>query len=117
MPYERLMMPGSVRESVGAALGFVRDVGRFWRLFRRDDIDTVLCATTTTPAAALAARVAGLRSVIYCGELFNPGRAAFGGRRIAARALTAAVPRLADLVICCSDRAAAQFTPAREPRW
>ena len=110
VPYERLMMPGSVRESAGAALGFARDVGRFWRLFRRDDIDTVLCSTTTTPAAALAARVSGLRSVIYCGELFNPGRAAFGGRRITARALAAAVPRLADLVICCSDRAAAQFT-------
>ena len=114
--YERQMMPGSARESAGAALGFVRDVGRFWRLFRRDDIDTVLCATTTTPAAALAARISGRRSVIYCGELFDPGRAAFGGRRIAARALAAAVPRLADLVVCCSDRAAAQFHPGSRTR-
>jgi glycosyltransferase involved in cell wall biosynthesis len=110
VPYERLMMPKSPPAVARAISALVRDVATFRKLFRRDAIDTVLCATTATPAAALAARISGLTSVIYCGELFDTGSAASGGRRLASRAMQAAVPRIADLVICCSDRAAAQFT-------
>jgi glycosyltransferase involved in cell wall biosynthesis len=104
-------MPSSPRAAVDTAGQLVRDVRTFRGLFRRDCIDTVICATTVTPAAALAARTLGLTSVVYCGELFETGQSVSPGRRFASRVLTLAVPRLADLVICCSDRAAAQFTP------
>jgi glycosyltransferase involved in cell wall biosynthesis len=110
-PYRRVLMPDSPRAAIDAASQIVREVRTFRRLFRRHAIDTVICATTVTPAAAVAARTLGLSSVIYCGELFETSRSASRGRRFASRMVTRAVPRIADLVICCSDRVAAQFTP------
>lgn len=107
--FERLMMPRSVTGTGAAALGLVRDVATFRRLLREREIDITICATTVTPAAALASRSLGIASVIYCGELYEKGPGASRGRRLVSRAITAAVPRLADLVLCCSDLAAAQF--------
>jgi glycosyltransferase involved in cell wall biosynthesis len=107
--YERLMLPRSPGYLAGALVGLVRDVATFRRLFREHGIDTAICATTVTPAAAVAARTLGIALVIYCGEVFEKGPAASAGRRLASGALSAIVPRLADLVVCCSDLAAAQF--------
>ena len=111
-PYERLMMPSSPRSLVAAVRALARDVRTFRRLFRAAQIDTVICATTVTPGAALAARSLRLRCIVYCGELFDDDGVGSRGRRLASRAMIATVPRIADLVIGCSDRVAAQFTTA-----
>lgn len=108
--YERLWMPSSPRSLVTAVRALARDVRTFRRLFRAAQIDAVICATTVTPGAALAARSLGLRCIVYCGELFDDNGVGSRGRRLASRAMIATVPRIADLVICCSDRVAAQFT-------
>lgn len=109
-PYERLMMPTSPRSFVATARALARDVRTFRKLFRAAGIDTVICATTVTPGAALAARSLGLPCIVYCGELFDDNGVGSRARRLASRAMLATVPRIADLVICCSDRVAAQFT-------
>lgn len=108
VPYQRLFMPRSPVGLARAATDFLRDVVRFRRLFRTHGVETVISATTATPAATLAARTLGVASIIYCGELFDDASAS-RARRLAARVMTALVPRSADLVICSSDRTASQF--------
>ena len=79
VPYGRVMTPRSLRSAGRAVRTLVRDVARFRTLFREAGVDTVVCATTVTPAAALAARSLRLTSVVYCGELFG-GRLLSGAR-------------------------------------
>lgn len=109
--YDALAVPASPLRLPVVAARFVRQVARFRREFRVQRVDTVICATTYTPAAQIAARSLRLRTVVYCGEILRQS----GERRALKRCFAGALIRLvsrAELVVCCSRLVERQF-PAR----
>jgi glycosyltransferase involved in cell wall biosynthesis len=116
LAYEQAAMPASVFGALRLAGRWVTRVNALRRLFRSVEADIVITATTAIPFAAVAARLASARSVVYCGELFKDVHAQGGGRRLAGKARGRLHERAADVIVCCSDLVAGQFRAAAHAR-
>lgn len=104
-----LSVPGSIFGVALQAVDNLRQSIRFARAFRRLEVDTVICSSTTTPAALLAAKLARKTAVMYCGEILVQAQDPRLLKRVFARVVIRFTSLLADAIICCSEHARRQF--------
>jgi glycosyltransferase involved in cell wall biosynthesis len=71
--------------------------------------DLVIVTSALLPHALLAARSAGVRSILYAGEILDEPRVASGKRSLAGNALLHLMARSATAVIGCSHRVSRQY--------
>ncbi|HEX8646004.1 MAG TPA: glycosyltransferase family 4 protein [Thermoleophilaceae bacterium] len=86
----------------------------FRTAFRDRRPDLVMVATTTMPAALVAARLERIPTLVYAAEIHGDGWKASRARRLWAAALLRATAAVADGIVCCSHAVAQQF-PVAEP--
>ncbi|MGH2958944.1 MAG: glycosyltransferase family 4 protein, partial [Solirubrobacterales bacterium] len=104
-----LKVPGSILGVARQAVDNLRQTIRFARAFRRLEVDTVICSSTSTPAALLAAKLTRKSAVVYCGELLIQSQDPRRLKRVFAHVVLRFTSLLADAIICCSDHARRQF--------
>jgi len=109
LAYEPLTVPRTPREAARALARFVAEVRRLRRALRRARPDLVVVVTAVLPAALLAARLEGLPTIVYVGEIFDKGHVGGGLRALGGRAIARLSEALADRLVCCSQTVAAQF--------
>jgi len=105
--YSALTLPRGPTGALRFAKELHRQVVVFRVRIRACSPDLVVVATSTLPAALIAARLEGAPAIVYVGEVIptKPGLA----RAVGGRALAAATRALAAAVVCCSDAAADAF--------
>jgi glycosyltransferase involved in cell wall biosynthesis len=109
-PYAALEVPSTPLGVGRLALRARREVRWFRGLLAERRPRLALSVTSTLPAFLLAARLEGVPSLLWVGELFvGAGRSR--RRELAGRALWAAESRLAAGVIACSETVARRFPP------
>ncbi len=109
LPYEPLTVPRGPLEGLRALRRFRREVRRFRRELRRARPDLVVVVTAVLPAALLAARLEGLPTVVYVGEIFAKGHVDGRLRALGGRLNARLCESLADRLVCCSMTVAEQF--------
>jgi glycosyltransferase involved in cell wall biosynthesis len=107
--FAALSVPSSILGVARQAAGNLRQTIRFARAFRRLQVDTVICSSTSTPAALLAAKLTRRSAVVYCGELLIQDQDPRRLKRVFAHVLIRFTSLMADVIICCSDHARRQF--------
>ena len=112
--YAALTHPTGVRGALRLARDLAREVRGFRATYRRRRPDVVIVATTSLPAAVVAARMARVPVAVYAAELRDAGPGRRGWARTWGHALALAVARRGDVVVCCSRAVAEQFP--RSPR-
>lgn len=116
LPYEALTFPSGARALARVASRRVREVGAFRHYLRRSRPDLLVVATAVLPAALVAARLERVPTIVEVMEVFDAGPLRTGGRRPAGAALLRLHRSLADALVCCSRRVAAQFGPRGRAR-
>lgn len=109
-PYATLTFPRSVPAAIRQGWQLIKDTLFFARRFRALKVRCVISATTCTPAAYIASRLLRIPTIVYCGEIYGKGWLSGRGRSLSGRVFRALVPRLADVIICCSELAHEQFS-------
>lgn len=104
-----LSVPTSIIGLARQAVGNIGQTIVFARAFRTQRVDTVICSSTSTPAAVLAAKLTRKFVVVYCGEILVQSQDRRLLKRVFARVVIRFTAMLADLIICCSDHARRQF--------
>lgn len=104
-----LSVPGSVFGVALQAVDNLRQTIRFARAFRRLDVDTVICSSTSTPSALLAARLTGRTALVYCGEILLQEQDPRRLKRAFARVVIRFTSLLAETIICGSEHVRRQF--------
>lgn len=104
-----LRVPSSIFGIALQAIDNIRQTIRFARAFRRLRIETVICSSTSTPAALLAAKLTRRTAIVYCGELLLQSHDPRRLKRMFGRLVIGFTSLLADAIICCSDHARRQF--------
>jgi glycosyltransferase involved in cell wall biosynthesis len=84
-----------------------RDVATFHRQIRASRPDLVIAVTAMTPAVLLAARRAGVPSILHAAEVLDAGRSPL--RRLAGRGLMRVAGSAAGSVAACSETVAVQY--------
>jgi glycosyltransferase involved in cell wall biosynthesis len=113
LAYEPLTVPRTPARAVRGLARFVGEVRRFRQELRRARPELVVVVTAVLPAALLAARLEGLPTVVYVGEIFDKGHVGGGLRAVGGRAIARLSEALADRLVCCSRTVAAQFRRGR----
>lgn len=108
--YGVLRVPRGPTDAARIALTFLRDVGKFWRRFRKDHVETVIASSTYTPAAVLAAFLSRKRLIVACGEIFSQSGDVRASKGVASRIVISITEHCADLIICCSATVREQFS-------
>jgi len=109
-PYSALTTPRSPAALARAAATLRREARMFRGRIRAVAPDVVVVATTTLPAALLAARLERVPAVVYAAELLTGEASGRSGHEAAAgRALLSMNHRLAAGIVACSDTVARQF--------
>jgi glycosyltransferase involved in cell wall biosynthesis len=109
-PYATLTFPRSAAGAIKQGWQLIKDTLFFARRFRALKVRCVISATTCTPAAYIASRLLRIPTIVYCGEIYDKGWLSGRGRSLSGRVFRSLVPRLADVIICCSDLAHRQFS-------
>jgi glycosyltransferase involved in cell wall biosynthesis len=115
-PYSSLSFPRTLGAAVKQCRSFIRDIFFFGRSFRTLKADCVIVGTTTVPAAYIASRLLGIPTLIHCGELYDKGSVSGRGRSLSGLLLRSLVPRVADVVVCCSQLVLQQFSPCHRAK-
>lgn len=103
--------PAAIARALGRA---AREVRAFRAHLRDTRPDLVVVATTTLPAAVIAARLERIPAIVYVTEIFAGERAARSSRGTAAgTALIGLSSRLAAAIVTCSQAVARQFAHRR----
>lgn len=108
--YSTLTVPNGVGSLVAWIRGLWADIRTLRAAMRRAKPDVVIVTSALLPCALLAAASAGVRSVLYAGEILDEPRVATGKRALAGKALLHLVARSATAIIGCSDRVSRQYT-------
>ena len=109
LAYEPLTVPNGVVAALKAVRRLRREVAAFRREMRRARPDLVVVVTAVLPAALIAARLEGLPTVVYVGEIFAKGHVEGRARALGGRLTARLCEALADRLVCCSETVAAQF--------
>jgi hypothetical protein len=111
-PYAALTTPRSSAEMAHLAARLRREARMFRGRIRAVAPDVMVVATTTLPAALLAARLERVPAVTYAAELLT-GQASgrIGSEAAAGRALLSLNQRLSAGIVACSETVAAQLAP------
>jgi len=109
LAYEPLTVPNGVVAALKAVRLLRREVVAFRREIRRARPDLVIVVTAVLPAALIAARLEGLPTVVYVGEIFAKGHVEGRMRALGGRLTARLCEALADRLVCCSETVAAQF--------
>jgi glycosyltransferase involved in cell wall biosynthesis len=104
-----LLIPRGPRQAAALVAQMRAEVRRFRELLRHECPDLVLVATTALPAAALAARLEGVPTIVYAAELYRQGSRGDPLRAIVGRVAVRLNERLATVVVACSSTVAARF--------
>jgi glycosyltransferase involved in cell wall biosynthesis len=104
-----LSVPSSAFGVALQAVDNLRQTIRFARTFRRLGVDTVICSSTSTPAALLAARLTRRAAVVYCGEILLQDQDPRRLKRAFAHVVIRFTSLLANAIICGSDHVRRQF--------
>ncbi len=115
-PYSMLAFPRTFIACFVQLWRLVKDTWFFARSFRKLRVGCVISATTYTPAAYLAGRLLGIRTIVFCGELYDKGWISGSGRTLSAHLIRRVVPHLADVIISCSELASLQFSQNHRAR-
>ena len=107
-PYTTLTLPRSPRAAARTCRALARDVSLLRARIRLGRPDLVVVATSTLPAALLAARLERVPAIVYVAEVFDRGRL----QRLLGRMLLRCTVLLADAVVCCSESVARQLRPS-----
>jgi GT2 family glycosyltransferase len=108
--YSTLTFPSGFLAMIRQGWYLLKDICFFVGRFRALKVRCVISATTYTPAAYIASRLLRIPTIVYCGEIYDKGWLSGPGRSLSGRAFRALVPRLADVIICCSDMVRQQFS-------
>ena len=109
LPYAALTVPRRAGEAASAVRRLGREVRLFRLALRRARPDLVVIVTTVLPAALLAARLEGLPTIAYVGEIFAKGHVEGRARTLGGRLVAGLSEALADRLVCCSRTVAGQF--------
>lgn len=109
-PYERTVLPSSIREANRTVVGIGRDLMSFRKLMRTLRPSLVLAVTAVLPSVVLAARARGIPCVVYAAEVLGGERG-----RIATHLYARAARRIATHVVCASSTVAASYGWPRVP--
>lgn len=108
-----LTMPRSARQAVQLSWQAYRDTQVFRAWLKADRPDVAVVATTSIPAAVLAARRERVPVLVYAAEIYGGRGTATGA---GGSALVRFIARQAAAVVCASDAVAAQFTTTTRAR-
>jgi glycosyltransferase involved in cell wall biosynthesis len=114
--YEALTAPGGLGAAARLPARLRREVGAFRRRIRAAAPELVVVATTTLPAALLAARLEGVPTLVYAAEVFTGAvsrRSRLGS--VAGRSLLSTNRAMATGIVACSDLVGRQFGGAAVP--
>ena len=109
LPYEPLTVPKGPAAALAALRRLGREVRTFRRELRRARPDLVVVVTAVLPAALIAARLEGIPTVLYVGEIFSKGHVGGKLRALGGQAVARLSETLADRLVCCSQTVASQF--------
>jgi glycosyltransferase involved in cell wall biosynthesis len=108
--YSTLTVPNGAGGLAAWGRGLGQDVRTLRAAIGSFEPDFVIVTSALLPCALFAARSAGVRSMLYAGEILDEPRVATGKRAVAGKALLHLVARSATTVVACSDRVARQYT-------
>jgi glycosyltransferase involved in cell wall biosynthesis len=110
LSYEALTAPGAVGAAARLPARLRREVRAFRRRIRAAAPELVVVATTSLPAALLAARLERVPTLVYAAEvLTGPAGARTRRGSLAGRSLVSLTGSLASAVIACSETVGHQF--------
>ena len=107
--YAALTVPTGPREWAAAPRRLVQEVRGFRRTIREAAPEVVILASALLPAPLLAARLEGIRTILYAGEILDEPRLPSRVRALAGAAILGFAARTATRVIACSERVARQY--------
>ena len=108
--HSALTMPRSAPQAVRLSRQVYRDVQAFRGWLAEDRPDVAVVATTSIPAAVLAAKHERVPVVVYAAEIYSGRGTATGA---GGSALLRFIEREARAIVCASEAVAAQFTTKR----
>jgi glycosyltransferase involved in cell wall biosynthesis len=114
LPYQPLVVPRGPLAALRTLRRMRAEVRLFRRAFRQARPDLVVVVTAVLPAALIAARLEGLPTVVYVGEIFTKGHVGGPVRALGGRAIARLNEALCDRLVCCSRLVAAQFRDQRK---
>jgi glycosyltransferase involved in cell wall biosynthesis len=109
LAYSTLAVPNGTGGLIAWIRGFWRDLRTLRTAIRDFDPDFVIVTSALLYCALLAASSAGVRSILYAGEILDEPRVATGKRALAGKGLLRLVARSATTIITCSDRVSRQY--------
>lgn len=107
--YAALTVPSGPREWAAAPRRLAREVRGFRAAIRAAAPEVVILASALLPTALLAARLEGVPTVLYAGEILDKPRVPSRIRALAGAAVLGFAARTATAVIACSERVARQY--------
>lgn len=106
LDYSPLLVAPRLRDKTVFALRFGRETARFYAHLRRTRPDLVLVVTSVVPSALIAARAAGIPTIVYAAEMLHRR----GLRRLGSRAVRQVVESAATAIVCVSDSVRGRFS-------
>lgn len=113
LQFECLTYPHGLHDVFRVPTRWAAEVRTFRHHIRQTRPNLVFVASAFVPSALVAARLEGVSTIVYVGELFDTGLAIGPGRALGGAALSRLTGALADAVVCCSETVARQFLPSR----
>jgi N-acetylglucosaminyl-diphospho-decaprenol L-rhamnosyltransferase len=108
-----LTVPSGPLDAIATVRNLTREVGGFRERIREHRPDLVLIVSAILPAALIAARLEGVPSIVYAGEVLGGGQLRGVQRTLAGGLLLQATKRAAGAIVACSRTVAAQYEGGR----
>lgn len=110
LEYTAIMVPRSPLGWLKASRRYAKEVSDFRRAIQEACPDLIVVTSVVLPTALLAARLEGVPTVMYAGEILDVPRVASRPRKLAGHALIRLGHSSATAIVACSDRVGRQYT-------
>ena len=108
-PYSALTVPTGPVDAAATARNLAREVRGFRERIREHRPDLILIVSAILPAALIAARLEGVPSIVYAGEVLGGAQLRGLQRTLAGGLVLQVTKRIAGAIVACSRTVATQY--------
>ncbi|HYH61013.1 MAG TPA: glycosyltransferase family 4 protein [Solirubrobacterales bacterium] len=109
LEYTAMMVPRSPLSWFRVSRRYAKQVSAFRRAIRDASPDLIVVTSVVLPTALLAARLEGVPTILYAGEILDEPRVESRARKVAGRFLIRLGHGSASAIVACSDRVGRQY--------